>query len=126
MKNILVPTDFSGNAEVAMNYAMVLARQQNAKITLLNAYSISYASGEVPFVIIAEELKEAKQTSETQLGKLIDKIKQAGDIGCESVSIEDSPAEAILSFAKEKNIDFIIMGTKGSTNLASTIFGSNA
>lgn len=126
MKNILVPTDFSKNAEVAMNYAMVLARQQNAKITLLNAFSLSYANAEVPFEVINEEIKETKKDSETQLAKLADKIKQAGDIRCESISVEDSPVEAILNAIKEKQIDFVIMGTKGATNLASAIFGSNA
>ena len=42
MKNILVPTDFSENAENALYYAIDLAKRENAKIILLNAYQINY------------------------------------------------------------------------------------
>ncbi len=40
MKNILVPTEFSAHANQVFLYALSLAKQQKAKITLLHAYHI--------------------------------------------------------------------------------------
>lgn len=44
MKNILVPTDFSENSKCAFNYALELAEQLNAAITVVHIYHLSVKS----------------------------------------------------------------------------------
>ena len=39
LRNILVPTDFSEPSKKALNYALCLAKQNGAKITLLHVLS---------------------------------------------------------------------------------------
>jgi nucleotide-binding universal stress UspA family protein len=61
MKTILVPTDFSKNAENALHFAIALAKQQKATLILLHAYQMPVAVSPVPFNLLILEKEEAKQ-----------------------------------------------------------------
>ena len=54
IKTILVPTDFSSNAKVALNYAIKLAKIETSKIILFHAYHLAYYSGDVTPELIPE------------------------------------------------------------------------
>ncbi|MEI8137727.1 MAG: universal stress protein [Bacteroidota bacterium] len=125
MKNILVPTDFSKNADNALYYAIELAKKENAKLILLHAYNIKYESGAVPYSLIAEETAGLKKESNKQLKESCLKITHAGKIKYESLSIEGFTVDVILNISKEKEIDMVVMGTKGATGFSNVIFGSN-
>lgn len=125
MKTILVPTDFSKNAENALYYAIDLAKKENSKIILLHAYQINYPVSYTSVDLIVEERKDALEHSEHQLKAEAMKITHAGEIVYEYMSDENSPVDAILKVIKEREIDLVIMGTKGQSNLANAIFGSN-
>lgn len=125
MKTILVPTDFSENAENALYYAMDIAKKENAKIILLHAYRINYTNPEIPLDFVIEEQKQVIKESNNQLKEEANKIEKVGGIKYEYISVEDTPIEAILSSIKEKNIDLVIMGTKGISNFLDAVLGSN-
>lgn len=125
MKTILVPTDFSKNASHALNYAIELAKHENAKLILLHAFHIDYANSYVPVNLIEKEMQEVEQKSDTQLKSLYTKVAHAGNIKCEYISRQDLAVDAILTIIKEKNVDCVVMGTKGASGLAEVIFGSN-
>lgn len=124
MKTILVPTDFSKNAENALYYAIALAQREKSKIILLHTYLIDYPVSSTSYDLIMEEKKQALEYSEHQLNAESMKIKQAGDIAFETISEEDSAVDAILKVIKERKIDLVVMGTKGESNLLNTILGS--
>lgn len=124
MKTILVPTDFSENAENALYYAIDIARKLNAKLILLNVYKIEYANSYVPADFIIVEKKDKKKESEIRFKALVLKVKHAGKIACETLSIEGFEIDVILDTIKNKGIDLVIMGTKGESNFANSIFGS--
>ena len=125
MKTILVPTDFSENAENALYYAIDIAKRLNAKIILLHAYQSNYTNPYIPLDYIVEENKHLAISSDKQLKEESLKIKQVGGVEYECLSIEDSPVEATINTIKEKEIDLVVMGTKGESNFLNTIFGSN-
>lgn len=125
MKNILVPTDFSKNAEYALLYAVELAKKENAKLILLHVYDINYASGYVPVNLINEELVELQTKSQSALKALSDKITNTGAVKPELISIKGDAVDEILNIISEKNIDIVIMGTKGATGFSGAVFGSN-
>ena len=54
MKTILVPTDFSKNADSALNYAIEFAKKENAKLILLHTYHVNFMNGDVPYNLISE------------------------------------------------------------------------
>lgn len=120
MKTILVPTDFSENAENALYYAIELAKREAANILLLNAYNVNYEASETE----ESDLAEAIAISNTKLKGMAVKIEHAGGIRYELMSIAGSPVNAILSAIKEKKVDLVVMGSRGETNLFSVVFGS--
>lgn len=124
MKTILVPTDFSANAYKALEYASYLARQIGAKILVLNAYQIPPGTSNV-MINFADILEK---DSKEDLRKLVEKISQVEDfkeLEFEPVSCYGYLTEAIEITAKHHNIDLIVMGTAGASNITSKIFGSN-
>jgi nucleotide-binding universal stress UspA family protein len=125
MKTILVPTDFSKNAENAMNYAIEFAKKEQAKLILLHVFQIDFSRAYVPFDIISEERAALTKEAESKLKDLSKKIKEKSGLICDLLIAEDFIVDAILESVKAKKADFVIMGTKGATGLSGTLFGSN-
>jgi nucleotide-binding universal stress UspA family protein len=125
MKTILVPTDFSANATHALNYAIEFVKHQNAKLILLHAYHIDFANSYVPVNLIEQDVQKAEKESNKKLNAIAAKIHHTHKIPCEYISRQDMAVDAITELAKEKNIDLIIMGTKGASGLPGILFGSN-
>lgn len=124
MKTILVPTDFSANADNALNFAIELAKNENAKLVLLNVFETNYESGAVSYNMIAEERANLEAKSQKKLQTLGYKVELVGKIKYECVSVEGFTVDVILGITDEKEIDLIIMGTKGATGFSGVIFGS--
>ena len=127
MKTILVPTDFSKNAENALHYAINLAKKTDAKIILLHSFHIDYTNAYVPEDIIQKELEEAKTKSNAHLKALYHKVSHGSKHPIECISSENFAVDEILSLVEEKNIDLIIMGTRGANGqLGRELFGTNS
>ena len=122
MKLFLVPTDFSDNAKRALVYACKLATEANTQIVLLNSYQApsSTANVMINFIDILEE------DSKKDLEKLINEIKvEFPHLVFSSYSAYGTLSEAIKKASQKYDIDLIVMGTAGASNITSKIFGSN-
>jgi nucleotide-binding universal stress UspA family protein len=126
MKTILVPTDFSKNAENALHFAIALAKQQHATLILLHAYQMPVAVSPVPFNLLILEKEEAKQDATNKLRTLSAQIDHAGGVLYEYLLEEGDAIDIISNTVKEKNIDLIVMGSKGASGIAGVIFGGVA
>ena len=120
--NILVPTDFSEVANVAVQYAAMLARKLDAKIILFHA--IPHHS--VWWAITNDELvQDAHQKQERIKAKLIKAGVDAGKI--EMQVFYQFPLNIwINDFVRKNRIDFAVIGTKGTTGLKNVMLGSFA
>lgn len=126
MKTILVPTDFSKGAEKALYYAIEFAKKENAKLLILNAYSVNYPVAETPLYVVDEIKTAARAEAETKLKSLEAIIQHAGNISAEFHAEEGAPAQVVPGFAKDENVDLIVMGTQGVNSIANRVFGSTA
>lgn len=127
IKRILFPTDFSEGALNALPYAVDIARSYGAKLYMLHViYDIATASGlHVPHISVDEMYKELDASARKELEKFgADIIKDIKDV--EYSVIRGIPYEEILKFAKEKQIDLIVIGTHGRKGLDRVLFGSTA
>lgn len=123
LNSILVPIDFSKISQKALDYAVPLAKQFGAKITLLHAiepppYSIDRTyvpMGEgFPTGPMKEELDAfAKKMIEPELLK--DVIVQVG-----------TAFEVITNVARDFKADLIVITTHGRTGLKHVFMGSTA
>ena len=126
MKTILVPTDFSKNASQALDYAVALAKAENADIILVNAWQIVYPASDI---VVSKEftekqLKEAHLSAFAQLKALSLKVK-ASHVPCNFFDKQGTLIKVILDLIEKHDIDLIIMGTKGARGLKELFLGTN-
>lgn len=126
MKTILVPTDFSKNADNALRYAVELAKKGNYKIILLHAYHISFVGPFIPTAVVESEIKAAEAEANSKLRGLCMDTILSGKVRCEYVSWHGQPVDAVMNTIKKKKADIVIMGTKGASGIKEVIIGTNA
>jgi nucleotide-binding universal stress UspA family protein len=127
MYKILVPTDFSEPSKVAVLYAAHLAKNLNAKITLLAVVNLNTATHNViNKQHLLDAMIEGAQDDAAQLIADINK-KLNADIAIHFKWITGFPIhEKIELFVQDHDMDMIVMGTKGATGLKKVLIGSNA
>jgi nucleotide-binding universal stress UspA family protein len=119
-KTILVPTDFSNASRAALQQAAEVARACSAKLTVMYADTFTPpAAGDV----IPAGIEGTKEAAETHLK---DEVRQLvpPTVPVETMIVNDQPVHAILQIAKEKNFDWIIMGTHGRRGVDRLVLGS--
>lgn len=126
MKTILVPIDFSANANNALEYAAEIAQLTKASIVLLHVYTPAVSKSNIIRALITDEVEDAKK-------EILEKLKvvrktledEYAGITCKiQVAVGETVAE-IIAVANQLSVDLIIMGTLGASNLARSLFGSN-
>lgn len=126
MKSILVPTDFSENANVAIEYACELGKQLGAEVLIINTYTPAVTQYHVVSPLIKEEIQSARNQAESKLATICEVAKsQYKSMVCNSKFIVGGIVESIDQQIEENNIDLVVMGTKGASGLDKIIFGSN-
>ena len=123
MKKILVPTDFSKNANNALRYAINVANHFEAEIHLVNVYEVRSTTGS--FKSIEDFMKE---DAEKGLSKTIKEIETSlhRTTSIRGRAIKGLAIDTICSIAKNEKMDLIVMGTQGASGLKEIFLGSNA
>jgi len=129
---ILLSTDFSKNAWQAIKYATELYKNEECTFYILNVFSATENILESLLNLEpGSELYEmAKNKSEQGLSIILDKliINENSNIKHQfkTISVFNNIIEAIKQIVEQKDIEMIIMGTKGETYSKTTVFGSTA
>lgn len=122
MKRILIPIDFTEASLNGLDYAFEFAKKAGGELHLFHAVSPHPMVKDVTTQEdLSDQEEDAKQKLEDICERLASKNKRNGInymFHVEYGFAEDQ----ILKIVKEKSIDFIIMGTKGSE---SSIFGGS-
>lgn len=131
-RKILLPTDFSKNSWRAITYAQELYKNESCTFYILNVFS---AIGNPIVSLISlepgSELYEtAKLKSDNGLAKVLDMLtlskQQNPKHQFETLSKFNNTVDAIKIVVEEKDIDMIVMGSKGETASIKSVFGSVA
>jgi nucleotide-binding universal stress UspA family protein len=121
MKKILVPTDFSDNANKALEYAVILAKKTGAEITLLSIYDVYYPVPGMPTMHGAQEMMD--QECESELAQNAEKYIPEG-VKHKIMSQMGKPASDTIKIAEETKMDLIVLGIKGASKITQLLFGS--
>ena len=123
MKNILVPTDFSGNATHAIRFALELSRKQKSKITLFHSFVLPVYATDIPVFPQADE--ELRKVSEEALSNLVSKLKAENPgVDIDSFVSQGYAEDEIVDAAKSSGADMIVMGTQGASGLREALVGT--
>ena len=125
IKHILVPVDFSDSGNAAVAYAISLAKEYEAEVHLVHVYEAAYASIDagftghpIPTAVSTADLKKAEARLAAVVPAQQDKFRR--------ICIVGDPSDELVNYAKDNEIDLIVMGTHGRTGITRLLMGSVA
>jgi len=109
----------------AFAFALAQAREFGANLILFHAYDTLVVAASETSGIRYYDYAAAARTEQHQLEPLLQQAHQAG-VPCEIVVRPGLPADQILAYARERQIDRIVMGTHSPGPIGKLLVGSVA
>jgi nucleotide-binding universal stress UspA family protein len=127
IRHVLYATDFSDTSNRALDTALVLAKSQNAELTLLYVLA--------PILLVREQYldamaidrlqEQARDWSTRRLAALARRANKAG-VKASVLLREGDAADQIVAACRSTKSDLIVMGTHGRRGLPKFLLGSVA
>lgn len=132
MKKILVPTDFSKPAQIAVDVAADIAKKSNAELVLLHVVEEATGDsltidGEVTTGTDWEDrifTMRLIERGKKQLAKMVEDAKLSGVKVRQELRL-GTPFHGMRTIITDQKVDLVVMGTAGKTKLEEMIIGSN-
>jgi nucleotide-binding universal stress UspA family protein len=128
LKHVLVATDFSEPSEAALTYGRHFARTFGATLHVIHVVEnvmARFAADAYP-VMLPDLQREVEEAGEKRLLDVLSDDDKKELHAVPIIRTSAAPAAAIAEYAKEANIDLIIMGTHGRGAVAHLLMGSVA
>lgn len=133
INRVMACFDFSDYSRYTVEYALELTRGKPIEILLFNVVNakdveaVRTASKYYPEAIDVDRyVEEALADRYKRLGEVIAEHFSADAAKIKSLVHVGIPFEEIINVVETENIDLVLMGNKGRSNLSRTLFGSNA
>lgn len=123
MKKIMLTTDFSQNAGEAADAAIQLFGSDNAEYTLINTYMEPQSSARGMASIVDFLRKESNELIEKEQNRL--KEKFGTQLKLNATNAYGRLALVLDHFLEENPQDFVVIGTKGVSEIENFVMGSN-
>jgi nucleotide-binding universal stress UspA family protein len=123
IKEILVPIDFSDCSKKALRYAVALAKEHEASLTLLYVLFTPAPIGENSALDYLHASNETRCKAQRDLAALA-AAEVHGQVIAKSFVRAGSPTSEILEAAESIPADMIVMSTHGRTGLKHALLGS--
>jgi nucleotide-binding universal stress UspA family protein len=125
-KNILMPTDFSHNSVQAYEIALDFAKKYSAKLHLLHVIEpLIYNQENSEYLNKINFDRDRLFNAEEDLERFINNYSNS-DVNIYRIVLAGKPYEEILRYAKNENIDLIVIAAHGKTNLHHVVAGNVA
>ena len=126
MKKILVPVDFSDVSEAAVQFAVDLAKKNNASVHLLNSAKIDYFNDyQYPSFTNTKKLyEEVYEAMQQRMDRMVAEFA-SDDIELTGKVSELGLIVAIKDEIADEGVDLCVVGTTGCSGLEEVFIGSN-
>lgn len=129
---ILIPTDGSGNAKTATRYGVAIARKYDSDVHVLNVVDLQAAGGvfnagglETEFVERLETRgREAVDGVASEIEETAPDLTVRGAV--ERTTSHKGAAAGVRTYVEEHEIDLVVMGSHGQSNLRRQLLGGVA
>ena len=127
LKRVLIPTDFSDYSAEGLKYGCALAEKFEAEIHLLHVLEMhpsttpTFGGG----LALTNFVQESKEAANQALSKLPTTEWSSGR-SIVRATADGSPFVEIIRYAKDNDIDLIVMGTHGRSGLTQMLIGGVA
>jgi len=126
-QNILVPVDLSNQSTRAFKVALDVAKKYNSKVTILSCIEVYawhhlYYEHKPNSQLIKKQKKVVEKHFET-----LESLAEKNNISLKSkILTSESVVHDIVTFAKSRKYDLVVMGSHGRTGWDKLILGSVA
>jgi nucleotide-binding universal stress UspA family protein len=131
-KLIIAATDFSANADQAVQRALALARRRGAELIIVHVIPPVVNNSPLMDKLVKGEAETTINDLAGRLGKLSQEELQSrylsknGDDRVQALCLEGKASGAILKLVKERDADLLVIGATGAMGLAGSLFGASA
>jgi nucleotide-binding universal stress UspA family protein len=125
MKNILVPVDFSAEAQRVIDIAASIAKAFQARIWLVHvaAPDPDFVGFEAGPTYVREQRAEVLREEHAEIQALATTLKNAGHDAA-GLLVQGSTTETLLEEIDRLKADLVVMGSHGRTGLFKAFVGS--
>ena len=134
-QKILVGIDGSDKSVEAADYSLLIAKNTNAQLIILNVLETEpwYYGKNAYEWASPDELNKVYEKEKAKIQKILDNIQEkAKTVGIESktkilmIPRTEDTVKPILKYAEDEEIDLIVVGTRGRTGIKKMLLGSVA
>lgn len=135
INRILVPCDFSRYSRQVLEFATGITQQMSAGLIVANVLNkrevetiraaIGLSDMIKQTIYLDEFISKTKENRLQQIQKLIEDTSSS-DVVIKKLIRVGVPYQELIQTVKDENIDLVIMGTKGRSNLPGVLLGSTA
>jgi nucleotide-binding universal stress UspA family protein len=128
VKRILIPTDFSETADLALEHASHLAKLCNAEIILLHVVTSYAFKANLPEINAEDEAFNAKLSGVvgSKLEEYAASLSEKFSCPVHTKVAYGSVRDEVVRMANDLDADIIILGTHGVSGIREFFMGSNA
>jgi nucleotide-binding universal stress UspA family protein len=125
IRHILVAHDFEETSDAALDRAIELARALSARVTVLHAFETRSMGAPEVLVLATDYIQQIRAVAKEKLDAVVARVRDAR-VAIEPQLIEGSAWRVIDRFAKEHQVDLIVVGSHGRRGLPRALLGSVA
>jgi nucleotide-binding universal stress UspA family protein len=126
IKKILLPTDLSEYADYALPYAVELCTAFAAKLHLVHVVDSHWltpmSTADFPGRV-ADQMRQIQSAAEVSMGDLKARVQ---GVEVETAVLLGTPHVEVIRFARDKEVDLIVLATHGRTGISHALIGSVA
>jgi nucleotide-binding universal stress UspA family protein len=121
MKQILVATDGSEGGRYAVEQGLALARPAGAQLTIVFVRPAPLGLLGAPYYqrSLSTDLRHADEVA-----ALVEAQAGEAEVEAEVEVLEGDPADRIVELARSRDVDLIVVGSRGRGHITETLLGS--
>jgi nucleotide-binding universal stress UspA family protein len=125
INRILVPTDFSIDAENALNVAIEICEHQQARLTLLHVVD-DFSFFNPSAFTTTNLMSDIIETMEDKMRDFVQYLSDTTNLQIDGIIETGNPADNINRFATKESLDMIVMGKRGISGISESFIGLTA